>query len=355
MTCAAAHLRDLPGKEGLLLATFNAMLDRLHAAFDAQQPFVAVASHELRTPLATIRGRSDVLLLSPTLDPEMRGGLVMVRDEAGRMGRLVANLLLLARDDEARTIDRRPIELDVLLEMACQARALAQGVTVTIGHEDQALVRRPGWQCRIQAPVSRLRRWRTSSNGSTAWTGHARRSGGAGLGLAIAHRIAVLQPGLVWRRHCPTSLRSPCSASSRRSPCSGRMIRHHAAYSSCNRRSKASFLLRHHSARASAVNSTPVLPSRWAAARPRAARYVLAALGRAHPGLSRMSHEIGSRWPHPSPFPSVPCISHGGRDNPCCLLPLVATIKAVRDLPCRASIRGTLGLETLWRGAVHSR
>ena len=36
-------------------------------------------------------------------------------------------------------------------------------------------------------------------------------------------------------------------------------------------------------------------------------------------------------------------------------LPLLATIKAVEDLPCWASIRGTLGLETLWRGAVLSR
>ena len=50
--------------------------------------FVADASHELRTPLATIRGRSDVLLLSPTLDPEAREGLAMIRDEAGRMARL---------------------------------------------------------------------------------------------------------------------------------------------------------------------------------------------------------------------------------------------------------------------------
>src|SRR5919199_226735 len=134
-------LGDPPREVGRLAGTFNAMLERLHAAFEAQRRFVADASHELRTPLATIRGRSDVLLLSPTLDAETREGLVMIRDEAGRVGRLVANLLLLAQGDEARTIDRRPVELDVLLlEVARQARALAQGVTVTISHEDQALV-----------------------------------------------------------------------------------------------------------------------------------------------------------------------------------------------------------------------
>jgi heavy metal sensor kinase len=134
-------LRAPPREVGRLAATFNAMLERLHAAFAAQRRFVADASHELRTPLATIRGRSEVLLLSPTLDPETRDGLVLIRDEAGRMARLVANLLLLARGDEAQVIARRPVELDVLLlEVARQARALAQGVSVSIGHEDQALV-----------------------------------------------------------------------------------------------------------------------------------------------------------------------------------------------------------------------
>jgi two-component system, OmpR family, sensor kinase len=115
MKCAAAHLRDLPREVGRLAGAFNAMRERLHAAVEAQRRFVANASHELRTPLATIRGRSDVLLLSATLDPETRDGLVMVPDEAGRMARPVTNLLLVARGDEARVIDRRPVELDVLL------------------------------------------------------------------------------------------------------------------------------------------------------------------------------------------------------------------------------------------------
>jgi signal transduction histidine kinase len=70
-------------------------------------------------------------ILTADLDQTLRG-----------QAHQVANLLLLARADEARTIDRRPVELDVLLlEVARQARALAQGVTVTIGHEDQAVVR----------------------------------------------------------------------------------------------------------------------------------------------------------------------------------------------------------------------
>lgn len=134
-------LRDPPAEVGRLAATFNAMLDRLHDAFATQRRFVANASHDLRTPLATLRGHSEVLLLDPTLNAEAREGLVMMRDEAARMGRMVANLLLLARGDEGRAIDQRPVELDVLLlEVARQARALAHGVSVTLGHEDQARV-----------------------------------------------------------------------------------------------------------------------------------------------------------------------------------------------------------------------
>lgn len=57
------------------------------------------------------------------------------------MGRLVANLLLLARGDDGRAIDRRAVELDtLLLDIAQHAHIQARGVTVAIGHEDQAVV-----------------------------------------------------------------------------------------------------------------------------------------------------------------------------------------------------------------------
>src|SRR5438270_6775453 len=55
---------------------------------------------------AEVFERSEVLLRSPTLDPPTREGLVLIRDEAGRMGRLVADLLLLARGDADRASAR---------------------------------------------------------------------------------------------------------------------------------------------------------------------------------------------------------------------------------------------------------
>lgn len=133
--------RNPPAEVARLAHTFDAMLERLREAFATQRRFVSDASHELRTPLATLRGRSEVLLLNPALDSDTRAGLGVIRDEAARMGRLVANLLLVARGDEGRAISHRPVELDlVLLEVAGQAHTLAagSGVTVTLSRAERA-------------------------------------------------------------------------------------------------------------------------------------------------------------------------------------------------------------------------
>ena len=61
-------LRDAHGEVAELAAGFDAMLDRLQAAFDAQRRFVANASHELRTPLAVMCTEVDVTLADPDAD-----------------------------------------------------------------------------------------------------------------------------------------------------------------------------------------------------------------------------------------------------------------------------------------------
>lgn len=95
-----------------LAATFDAMLDRLQGAFDAQRRFVANASHELRTPLAVLRTEVDVTLADPDADVgELRRMGEVVRDATRRAEHLVAGLLLLARTEAAVPVTREPVDL----------------------------------------------------------------------------------------------------------------------------------------------------------------------------------------------------------------------------------------------------
>ena len=105
-------LRDARGEVAELAAGFDAMLDRLQAAFDAQRRFVANASHELRTPLSVLRTEVDVTLADPAADvAELRRMAEVVRDATRRADDLIAGLLLLARTEGAELADvraRRP-------------------------------------------------------------------------------------------------------------------------------------------------------------------------------------------------------------------------------------------------------
>ncbi|PZG15687.1 two-component sensor histidine kinase [Micromonospora craterilacus] len=86
-----------------LADTFDAMLDRIAAAFEAQKRFVANASHELRTPLAVMRTEIDVTLSDDEADTaEYRRMATVVRDASERANSLVDALLVLARS-EAQT------------------------------------------------------------------------------------------------------------------------------------------------------------------------------------------------------------------------------------------------------------
>jgi hypothetical protein len=83
-----------------LADSFDAMLDRLRAAFEMQRRFVANASHELRTPLAVMRTEVDVTLADQTADvAELRRMAEVIRGATYRADALVEGLLLLARTD----------------------------------------------------------------------------------------------------------------------------------------------------------------------------------------------------------------------------------------------------------------
>ncbi|MFZ1381172.1 MAG: HAMP domain-containing sensor histidine kinase [Scrofimicrobium sp.] len=97
-----------PGTEvGDLGLSFNDMLDHVEDALNQREAsenklkqFAADASHELRTPLAAISGHAELAARrSSDMHPDAVLSLNRIRSEAGRMGTLVEDLLLLARLD----------------------------------------------------------------------------------------------------------------------------------------------------------------------------------------------------------------------------------------------------------------
>ncbi|AHI00183.1 HAMP domain-containing sensor histidine kinase [Kutzneria viridogrisea] len=118
-----------------LADTFDAMLDRLQAAFDSQRRFVANASHELRTPLAVIRTELDVTLSDQDADAEeLRRMAQVVRTAALRAEQLVESLLLLARTDGIGLVVHEPVDLSAVVASAWRSARLeaeARGVQAT--------------------------------------------------------------------------------------------------------------------------------------------------------------------------------------------------------------------------------
>jgi signal transduction histidine kinase len=77
-----------------LASEFNLMLDRIQEAFKSQQRFVDDAGHELRTPLTIIMGHFDLMDQDPT---QTESAMPIIRDELGRMSRLVQDLQTLTK------------------------------------------------------------------------------------------------------------------------------------------------------------------------------------------------------------------------------------------------------------------
>lgn len=106
---------------GQLGAALNRMLDHIAAALSARQAsetrvrqFVADASHELRTPLAAIRGYTELTQRMGDDREAVAQALSRVASETERMTRLVEDLLLLARLDSGRPLEREPVDLSAL-------------------------------------------------------------------------------------------------------------------------------------------------------------------------------------------------------------------------------------------------
>jgi signal transduction histidine kinase len=119
-----------------LADTFDALLDRLQAAFESQRRFVANASHELRTPLAVMRTEVDVTLSDPDADAaELRRMAEVVRQATERADGLVEGLLTLAHTESAGIAAREPADLALAAKTAVAAvstEAAGRGVRVAV-------------------------------------------------------------------------------------------------------------------------------------------------------------------------------------------------------------------------------
>jgi signal transduction histidine kinase len=122
-----------------LAATFNQMVEEVQHTQEGQRDFLANVSHELKTPLTSIQGYSQAVLDGAVTDPARAASVIY--DEAGRMRRLVEELLDLARLESGQARLRRAhVDLSALLgavieRMTPQARERG----VSLEHEVRAL------------------------------------------------------------------------------------------------------------------------------------------------------------------------------------------------------------------------
>jgi two-component system OmpR family sensor kinase len=105
-----------------LTRTFNDMLDRVEGALATQRAFLDDAGHELRTPITIIRGHLELTEPSRPLGTTTRE---VVFEELDRMGRIVEDLLLIAKSERSDFVVPGPVDVaDLTHEIAGKASPL---------------------------------------------------------------------------------------------------------------------------------------------------------------------------------------------------------------------------------------
>ncbi|WSP87093.1 HAMP domain-containing histidine kinase [Streptomyces sp. NBC_01235] len=127
---------DPRSEVGRVASAFNTMLGHVedaltkrHASEERLRSFAADASHELRTPVASVRGHAELALLHPGPVPhKVVRALERIEAEAARMGEMVDDLLLLARLDAGRPLERLSVDLTrLVLDAVTDAQAAGPG------------------------------------------------------------------------------------------------------------------------------------------------------------------------------------------------------------------------------------
>ena len=149
---------------GQVGAAINRMLGHIASALSARESsekklrtFVADASHELRTPLASIRGYAELTRRGGhDLPPDVVHALGRVESESVRMTSLVEDLLLLARLDDGRSLESKPVDLTrILTDTLSDAHAASQDHDWLFEAPDEPVVV-PGDAARLHQVVVNL-------------------------------------------------------------------------------------------------------------------------------------------------------------------------------------------------------
>ncbi|MEV6109386.1 HAMP domain-containing sensor histidine kinase [Streptomyces sp. NPDC051940] len=157
---------------GRLGRALNAMLTQIEEGYQAQarseakargseermRRFVSDAGHELRTPLSVIRAWTEYAQHGPDHDrAALRRMLDTVGAEAGRMGTLVEDLLLLARLDQQRPLEQHPVDvLALAIDAVRDARLLAPDRDIRLQADEQAEYVVTGDEDRLRQVLSNL-------------------------------------------------------------------------------------------------------------------------------------------------------------------------------------------------------
>ncbi|MDX3227098.1 HAMP domain-containing sensor histidine kinase [Streptomyces sp. ME19-01-6] len=203
---------------GQVGAALNRMLGHVESALAARQEsetrvrqFVADASHELRTPLASIRGYAELTRRGrEEIGPDTRHALGRVESEAARMTGLVEDLLLLARLDAGRPVERAEVDLSPLVvDAVSDARAAGPDHKWRLElPDDPAAVYGDDARLR-QVLVNLLANARTHTPPGTTVTARVLWRGAYGAGHGAPYPAAYPTP---YPAPCPTAHPSPYPA-----------------------------------------------------------------------------------------------------------------------------------------------
>lgn len=204
---AESHARlpvSAPDDElGRLGLRFNALLDRLDAAFGNQRRFLADAAHELRTPIARARGAGELALSMPA-GADDRDALGRTQRELEVMSRLVDELLELARADAgAATDSMQPGFLDDVVTDVVRGFdpvAKQQALTLSLDVPDEAAIKMdaPALSRMIGVFVDNAMRY-TPRGGTVRVAVHAEPDGArlivedSGIGIPEAERARLFE------------------------------------------------------------------------------------------------------------------------------------------------------------------